>query len=335
MPPNKKKKEMKQEDKGALDREKIVDMYTKLLMIRIFEEGYEQLYLQGNMPGWAHLSIGQEAVAVGVCAALRKTDYIVSTHRGHGHCIAKGCEMKYMMAELYGKATGYCKGKGGSMHIANFDINMLGANGIVGGGLSIACGAGLSSKILGTDQVTVCFFGDGAGAQGVFHESLNLASLWNLPVIFLAENNQYAEYALFSGHTNVKDIALRAAGYGIPGVVVDGMDVLEVYQATVTAVKRARKGEGPTLLECKTYRFRGHFIGDLEGYRSKEEIELWKKKDPIQLMEQFILGKGYLLKEQLEDIRVKIEERFQDAVKFSESSPFPGLEELKKDVYSC
>ena len=325
---------MKGRERDTLDRERIVDMYTQMLTIRVFEEGYEQVYLQGKLPGWAHLSIGQEAVAVGVCSALEKDDYIVSTHRGHGHCIAKGCEMKYMIAELYGKATGYCKGKGGSMHIANFKVNMLGANGIVGGGFPIACGAGLSAKILGTRRVTVCFFGDGAGAQGVSHESLNLASLWKLPVVFLAENNQYAEYALFSGHTTAKDIAQRAAGYGIPGVVADGMDVLDVYHATAAAVKRARNGEGPTLLECKTYRYRGHYIGDMEGYRSQEEIEEWKKRDPIHLMEQNILEKGYLLKEQLQEIKAKIEENFKEAVEFAEKSPFPGPEELEKDVYS-
>jgi len=220
------------------------------------------------------------------------------------------------------------------MHIANFKVNMLGANGIVGGGFPIACGAGLSAKILGTRRVTVCFFGDGAGAQGVSHESLNLASLWKLPVVFLAENNQYAEYALFSGHTTAKDIAQRAAGYGIPGVVADGMDVLDVYHATAAAVKRARNGEGPTLLECKTYRYRGHYIGDMEGYRSQEEIEEWKKRDPIHLMEQNILEKGYLLKEQLQEIKAKIEENFKEAVEFAEKSPFPGPEELEKDVYS-
>lgn len=317
-----------------LDREKVVNMYTQMLMIRVFEEGYEQLYLQGKMPGWAHLYIGQEAVAVGVCSALKKDDYIVSTHRGHGHCIAKGCEMKHMIAELFGKKTGYCKGKGGSMHIANFKLNMLGANGIVGGGFPIACGAALSAKILRTDQVSICFFGDGAGAQGVFHESLNLASIWKLPVVFVAENNYYAEFALFKGHTSVEDIAQRAAGYNIPGIVVDGMDVLKVYQAAVPAVERARSGEGPTLLECKTYRFRGHYIGDMEEYRSEDEVRQWEKRDPIQFLSQYILERKYLLKDQLEDLRNKIIEQFKDAVNFGESSPFAELEEVEKDVYS-
>jgi pyruvate dehydrogenase E1 component alpha subunit len=324
---------MKERKRTTPDREKVVNMFTVMLTIRVFEEGYEQLYLKGKMPGWAHLSIGQEAVAVGVCSALKKDDYIVSTHRGHGHCIARGCDMKYMMAELFGKATGYCKGKGGSMHIANFKINMLGANGIVGGGFPIACGAGLSAKILGRDQVAICFFGDGAGAQGVFHESLNLASLWKLPVIFLAENNQYAEYAHFSGHTSVKDIALRARGYSIPGVVVDGMDVLKVYQAAVMAVKRARRGEGPTLLECKTYRYRGHFIGDMGGYQPEEEIEAWKKRDPVQVLKKYIVDHGYLVEEQLEEIKRKIQEKFREAVDFAENSPFPELKELEEDVY--
>jgi pyruvate dehydrogenase E1 component alpha subunit len=325
---------MKGKKRTTPGREKVVEMYTQMLTIRLFEEGYEQLYLKGKMPGWAHLSIGQEAVAVGVCSALKKHDYIVSTHRGHGHCIAKGCEMKYMMAELFGKATGYCKGKGGSMHIANFEINMLGANGIVGGGLPIACGAGLSVKIKKTDQVVVCFFGDGAGAQGAFHESLNLASLWRLPVIFLAENNQYAEYAFFEGHTAVQDIAQRAVGYSIPGVVVDGMDVLEIYQATMTAVERARKGEGPTLLECKTYRFRGHFIGDLGGYQPEGEIEEWKKRDPIKLLNKYILDRRYLTIKEFKKIKTKIEEEFRKAVAFAEKSPFPDLDETERDVYS-
>jgi pyruvate dehydrogenase E1 component alpha subunit len=308
-------------------------MYEKMYAIRVFEEGYEQIYLQGKMPGWAHLSIGQEAVAVGVCSALKADDYITSNHRGHGHLLAKGCEMKYMMAELFGKKTGYCKGKGGSMHIANFDLGVIGANGIVGGSLGIATGAGLSAKLRKSSQVAVCFFGDGASEQGVFHEALNLASLWKLPVIYVAENNQFAEYALFRGHCTVRDIASRATAYAIPGEMVDGMDVIKVYQEAEKAVQRARRNEGPTLLECKTYRFRGHFIGDLGGYQPEPEAKKWMARDPVKTLRKYLLQKKIIPEKDLLALETEIQREFSEAVEFAEQSEYPPPGELETDVY--
>lgn len=305
-----------------------------MIRIRRFEETAERLLKDMRMPGFAHLYIGEEAIASAVCACLRKDDYITSTHRGHGHCIAKGANMKYMMAELYGKEAGYCKGKGGSMHIADTDIGILGADGIVGAGQPISVGAGLSAQVRGTDQVSVCFFGDGATNQGTFHESLNLASIWKLPVIFICENNLYQITVPFSYHSNVKDLAVRAQAYGIPGVVVDGNDVMAVYEAAEAAVERARKGEGPTLIECKTYRHRGHFNGDPALYRPKEEVEEWLKKDPIPRYEKYLIENGIMTQAEFDAEDAAARDEIEEALAFAESQPDPPVENTVKDVYS-
>jgi len=318
----------------AIEKEKLLDMYTKMRTIRAFEGKVAELFAAGKIPGFVHLYVGEEAIAVGVCAHLRDDDYITSTHRGHGHLIAKGGDLKLMMAELFGKKTGYCKGKGGSMHIADVELGILGANGIVGGGIPIATGAGLSIKYRGTDQVVACFFGDGAANQGTFHEGLNMASIWKLPVIFVCENNHYGISFHQSKSMNVADIADRAAAYDIPGVVVDGNDVIAVYEAAEEAVKRARAGEGPTLIECKTYRHRGHFEGDPMVYRPKEEFEAWLEKDPLPRFEAKLLEMGVLTKEKIEQIEKDIEAKLEEAIKFAEESPFPAPEELTEDVYT-
>jgi len=316
------------------DKEKLVWMYRKMVEIRTFESKVAELFAAGKIPGFVHLYIGEEAVAVGACANLKDTDFITSTHRGHGHCIAKGGRMDLMMAELFGKETGYCKGKGGSMHIADVEIGILGANGIVGGGLGIAPGAGLSAKMRGTDQVTICFFGDGASNQTTFHEGINLASAWKLPVIFICENNQYGISLHQSKHQNINDVADRAAAYGIPGVVVDGNDVMAVYEAVGEAVKRARAGEGPTLIECKTYRWRGHFEGDPQVYRSQEEIEEWKAKDPIPRFEALLAEMGVLTAEEAEAIKKEVAAEVEAAVEFAEKSPEPAPEAALEDLYA-
>jgi pyruvate dehydrogenase E1 component alpha subunit len=280
--------------------------------------------------------VGEEAVAAGVGAALREDDFITSTHRGHGHVIAKGAELKYMMAELFGRTTGYCKGKGGSMHIADVSIGILGANGIAGGGLPIAIGAGLSAKTRRTDQVTACYFGDGSSNNGTFHESLNFASLYKLPVVFVCENNQYAISTHQTRHQPIKDIAIRAAAYAMPGVIVDGNDVVQVYEETVKAVKRAREKKGPTLIECKTYRWRGHHEGDPnlgERYRTKAEIEPWKKKCPIKRLANKMVQEKIATKSKLDEIEKKILRELDEAVEFANQSPFPELEDIYEDVY--
>ena len=249
----------------TINKEKLLDFYHTMVKIRLFEERIVDLYARGMVPGLAHLYIGEEAIAVGACAAIRPNDYITSTHRGHGHVIAKGADLKPMMAELFGKKTGYCKGKGGSMHIADIKIGILGANGIAGGGMPIAVGAGLSAKLRKTDQVTACFFGDGSSNNGTFHESLNFASVHKLPVVFICENNLYGISVSQAKHQAIKDIAVRAIAYDMPSAVVDGNDVVEVHQAVSKAVGRARAGEGPSLVECKTYRWRGHHEGESES----------------------------------------------------------------------
>ena len=318
----------------AIPKEKLIDMYRTMVRIRRFEERVVREFADGNIPGSVHVYIGEEAVATGAIAHLRKDDYIMSTHRGHGHLIAKGGETTRMMAELFAKKTGYCLGKGGSMHIANIDIGMLGAAGIVGSGIPIATGAGLSAKLRGTDQVTICFFGDGASNIGRFHEGVNLASVWCLPVIFICENNLWAVSVSTSCSMNIANIADRAIGYGIPGVVVDGMDVIAVYEAAGEAVARARSGKGPTLIEAKTYRFRGHFEGDAGAYRPKEEIEKWLKRDPIKLYQEKLLEMKVLTEKRVEDIDKKALTEIEDAVKFARESPFPEPEEALENVYS-
>jgi pyruvate dehydrogenase E1 component alpha subunit len=317
-----------------LSKEKLIEMYKKMFEIRCFEEKVFELYAQNLVPGTIHLYAGEEAVAVGVCSNLRKDDYITSTHRGHGHCIAKGAELKRIMAEILGKKTGYCKGKGGSMHIADFNIGMLGATAVVGAGLPIAMGAGLSIKLRGTDNVVACFFGDGASNQGTFHEAINMAAIWKLPVIFVCENNVYAMGTRQSTVMLVKNIADRAIAYGISGVAVDGNNVLAVYEAAQKAVERARKGEGPTLVECKTYRHKGHSRIDPAKYRPKEEVEEWLHKDPIKRFKEKLLQTNALLEAEIQRIEKEVSTEIEEAVKFAMESPYPFAEEALEGVYA-
>ncbi|HDN05605.1 pyruvate dehydrogenase (acetyl-transferring) E1 component subunit alpha [Candidatus Bathyarchaeota archaeon] len=309
-------------------------MYRKMFEIRSFEEKVFELYAQNMVPGTIHLYAGEEAVAVGVCSNLRKDDYITSTHRGHGHCIAKGADPKRIMAEILGKKTGYCKGKGGSMHIADFKVGMLGATAVVGAGIPIAMGAGLSIKLRGTDQVVACFFGEGASNQGTFHEGINMAAIWKLPVIFVCENNLYAMGTRQSRVMLIENIADRAASYGIPGVTVDGNDVLAVYEAAREAVERARRGEGPTLIECKTYRHKGHSRVDPAKYRPKEEVEEWLRKDPIKRLREKLLQTNVLAEEEIQRVEEEVSVEIEEAVKFAVESPYPAPEEALEDVYA-
>ncbi|AMA72066.1 thiamine pyrophosphate-dependent dehydrogenase E1 component subunit alpha [Aneurinibacillus thermoaerophilus] len=325
---------MAQKKNQLLSREKATWMYRKMVEIRKFEDKVHELFAKGKLPGFVHLYAGEEAVAVGICAHLNEKDSITSTHRGHGHCIAKECDLNGMMAEIYGKATGLCKGKGGSMHIADLEKGMLGANGIVGGGFPLACGSALTAKLKKNDAVSVSFFGDGANNQGTFHEGLNLAAIWKLPVIFVAENNGYAEATPFSYASSCTDIAQRAAAYNIPGVVVDGKDVVAVYKVAQEAVERARRGEGPTLIECKTYRNYGHFEGDQQTYKTSEESQYHRnEKDPINLFRAYLVESKLLTEEELSNIDSDVEKAVSDAVKFAEESPLPSAEELLTDVY--
>jgi pyruvate dehydrogenase E1 component alpha subunit len=318
----------------AIDKEKMILMFRTMVRIRRFEERVAREFADGNIPGSVHLYIGEEAVATGAIAHLKKEDYIMSTHRGHGHIIAKGGETDKMMAEMFAKKTGYCLGKGGSMHIADLDIGILGAAGIVGSGIPIATGAALSAQMRGTDQVTICFFGDGASNIGRFHEGINMASVWHLPIVFICENNLWAVSVPTSTSLNIPNVADRAVGYGIPGVVVDGMDVVAVYEAAGEAVNRARKGQGPTLIEAKTYRFRGHFEGDSGTYRPKEEIDRWMQKDPISNYKAKLLEMKVLTEKQAEDIDKEALAEMEGAMKFANDSPFPELEETLENVYT-
>lgn len=315
-------------------RDFLLGLYRTMWKIRAFEEKATELFQQGRLPGFLHSSVGQEAVAAGACAALRLDDYITSTHRGHGHVIAKGAELGPMFAELYGKVTGYCRGKGGSMHIMDFSKGILGANGIVGGGIPIATGAGLSARLRGTDQVVVSFFGDGASNTGGFHEAINMAAIWELPVIFLCEHNLYAESTHAKTTMKIENVSERAPGYGIPGVTVDGNDVLAVYDAVKAAVERARRGEGPTLLEAKTYRWYGHYIGDPAVYRPAEEVEAWKQRDPIQSFEQVLLHGSAASEADLENIRQDIAREVDEAVAFAETSPEPDPSEALMHIFA-
>ncbi|MBI2887762.1 MAG: thiamine pyrophosphate-dependent dehydrogenase E1 component subunit alpha [Chloroflexi bacterium] len=305
-----------------------------MVLIRTFEERFRSLVEAGRPLGSGHLYAGQEAVAVGVCANLRQQDWIASTHRGHGHCLAKGVEARLMMAELYGKVTSTNKGKGGSMHITDMSKGMLGVNPIVGGGIPHAVGAALASRVLGTDQVAVTFFGDGASNQGTFHESLNLAAVWKLPCIFVCENNHYAESTPVEYSVAVPDIALRAQGYGVPGVVVDGQDVFAMYDAVQSAVERARAGGGPTLIEAKTYRYYGHFLGDNPlRYRSKEEEDYYHERDCILRFRERVLREELLTQQTLDDIDTQVKATIEEAVQFAEAAPLPDPQELYSDVY--
>jgi pyruvate dehydrogenase E1 component alpha subunit len=320
----------------TLDKPQLVQMLRTMILIREFDERAIQLRLAGKIYGAVHPYVGQEAVAVGVCAHLSVTDRVTSTHRGHGHCIAKGADVRRMFAELFGRVDGYCKGKGGSMHIADFAVGMLGANGIVGGGLPIACGAALAGQLEGKGAVTVCFFGDGAAAEGEFHESLNIASVWKLPIVFVCENNQYAaNNAIGVQHPRV-DIAAHAAPYDMPGVVVDGNDVLAVHAATGDAVTRARRGEGPSLLECKTYRWHFHAMRAARPpeTRPAEEIASWKAGDPVARLEQHMVGRAMLSPDELRAIRDQVTSELDEAVAFADASPFPDPKDLMADMFA-
>jgi pyruvate dehydrogenase E1 component alpha subunit len=317
----------------SLNRELLGHMLQKMSEIRFFEEKVFDLYGQNLVPGTIHLYAGEEAVAVGVCTALRKDDFITSTHRGHGHCIAKGADLKRTMAEILGRETGYCRGKGGSMHIADFSVGMLGATAVVGAGLPIAVGAGLSAKLRNTDQVVACFFGEGASNQGTFHESLNMAAAWSLPVIFVCENNLYAMGTKQSRIMKIANVADRASGYGMPGVTIDGNDVSAVYTTTRKAVERAGKGEGPTLIECKTYRHKGHSRVDPAKYRAKEEVEEWLNKDPIKRLKDKTLQDHIFTEHEIGKIEREAMAKVEEAVKFAVESPYPVPEEALEDVY--
>ena len=310
------------------------DLYRSMVLIREAEETVLRLFSQNRMPGFIHSYIGEEATAVGVCAPLRPDDYVTSTHRGHGHIVAKGGDLKLFFAELYGKAAGYCKGKGGSMHVADLDLGILGANGIVGGGIAIAAGAALAAQLRGTDQVAVSFMGDGATDIGVFHESLNLAALWDLPVVFVVENNGYADFIAQRDHQRIEQVSGRAAGYGMAGETVDGNDVEAVQRAAGEAVDRARGGRGPTLLECVTYRWRGHFEGDPQPYRSQDEVEAWKERDPLVLAERRLAGRGELGEAERDAIRDGVRARVAEAVEFAEGAPMPEPLSALEDVFT-
>ncbi|MFB0502219.1 MAG: thiamine pyrophosphate-dependent dehydrogenase E1 component subunit alpha [Candidatus Bathyarchaeia archaeon] len=304
-----------------------------MLEIRRFEEKVWDLFGRNLIPGTIHLYIGEEATAVGVCANLRVDDYITSTHRGHGHCIAKEARLEPMMAELLGKKTGYCKGKGGSMHVADASVGILGATAVVGSGIPIAVGAGLSCKMRKTDQVVACFFGDGASNNGTFHESLNMAAIWKLPIVFVCENNLYAMGTRISNVTAIDNIARRAIAYGMPGVTVDGNDAVDVFQAAREAVERARKGEGPTLLECQTYRHKGHSRFDLATYRPQEEVEEWMKRDPIVRLRKKLTEEQILSEEEAGEIDKRIIDEVEAAAGFALGSSYPELEEALEDVF--
>ena len=321
---------------AALDADLCLEMYRQMVLIRHFEELALELRLQDRIHGVVHPYSGQEAIAVGVCANLRVTDRIVSNHRGHGHCIAKGADVKRMMAELFGRRDGYCKGKGGSMHIADFDVGMLGANGIVGAGLPIAAGAGVSAQLEGSDAVAVGFFGDGATGEGPFHESLNIASLLKLPVVWVCENNQYAADTPVGSGLSAPNVADLAAGYQMPGHVVDGNDVLAVYQAAHQAVARARAGEGPTLLECKTWRHHQHAVRDViaPDRRPADLIAHWVARDPIPAFETYLQKHGVLSADQMADIGLSIDQDLVEAVAFADASPYPAPEDALLDVFA-
>jgi acetoin:2,6-dichlorophenolindophenol oxidoreductase subunit alpha len=319
---------------AALAPARLVDMLRTMLAIRRFDERALELYREGVMRGTTHPYIGMEAVAVGACATLRAGDKITSTHRGHGHCLAKGGDPRLMMAELLGKAAGYCKGKGGSMHIADVDAGILGANGIVGGGVGLATGAALAARLAGRDDVTLCFFGDGALNQGILHEAANLAGIWGLPVVYICENNQYAMSARADRFTSVPDPSVRATSYGFPGASCDGMDVLAVYQTVESAVARARAGGGPSLVVCVTYRFLGHHVGDPLNYRDKAEVEQWRTKDPIEQFQQVLLDRGILTAVSAEALRASVDASIEDAIAFAKASPEPDVDTLMEDIYA-
>ncbi|MGM8213439.1 thiamine pyrophosphate-dependent dehydrogenase E1 component subunit alpha [Virgibacillus sp. W0430] len=310
------------------------DLYKTMWDIRWFEEKVDEFFAKGMIHGTTHLCVGQEASSVGSCAVLKPEDKITSTHRGHGHCIAKGAEVNRMMAELFGRTTGYCKGKGGSMHIADVDKGNLGANGIVGGGIPLAVGSALTAHMKKLNYVTVCYFGDGATNEGSFHEALNLAAVWNLPVVFICENNQYGMSGPVKEMVKIENIADRAQAYGFPGATIDGNDMIEVMNTTQEAVDRARNGNGPTLIEMKTYRWKGHSKSDARLYRTREEEREWKEKDPIKRFKEVLIAGDVFSEEEAEQIRKQSKHDIEEAVKFAEEGPMPTAEDLLTDVYA-
>lgn len=321
---------------ARVDVEQYLHMYQQMAKIREFEEKANELYTNAIMPGLAHLYIGQEAVAVGVCEALAREDYITSTHRGHGHCLAKGAAVDRMFAELLGKEAGYCRGKGGSMHIADQDTGNLGANAIVGGSAGIATGAAFSAKRLGTRRVAVCFFGEGALGQGLLYETMNLAQLWKLPVIYVCENNLYNEYTHYT-ETTAGDLTARAKAFGMPAETVDGQDVRAAYHTAHNLVERARGGEGPAFLLCNTYRYRGHHVGDINRayYRSKAEEQEWTTtRDPIKILGDWLVGQRLTDRKTLDQIHADVKSEIEAAVQFAMKAPYPDVSEVDQDVYA-
>ena len=318
----------------AYKPDELIEALRQMYLIRRFEEKAEECYMRGLIHGTMHLSIGQEASAVGACMSLTDSDKITSTHRGHGHCIAKGAEVSKMFAEFFGKETGYCRGRGGSMHIANVEKGNLGANGIVGGGIPIAVGAALAAKHLGTNAITVCFFGDGANNEGAFHEALNIASVWKLPVVFVCENNKYGMSTSTERSTAVKQIATRALAYDMPGDTVDGNDFSAVAEAVDRAVSRARGGDGPSLIESLTYRWRGHSRSDRNRYRTKQEIKAWQEKDPILRMSNMLTEHGIVDSARIMEIESEVEQIIEAAITFAMESPDPVQADATKYVYA-
>jgi pyruvate dehydrogenase E1 component alpha subunit len=315
------------------DKQHLLDMLHTMVLIRRFEERVNELYMEGKIPSTLHLYIGQEAVATGVCAALRQDDYVLSTHRPHGHALAKGVTPGSLMAELYAKVTGCCKAKGGSMHVGDVNTGMFPAIAIVGGNIPIAAGAALACKMQGLDRVAVSFFGDGAANEGAWHEGLNIAATWHLPVIYVCENNLYAASTPFGKAFNIANVADRASAYGMPGVIVDGNDVLAVYEVASAAVARARQGGGPTLIECKTYRLCGHSRSDPRTYRTREEEAWWREREPIGRYQRWLLDQGLCTQEGLDQVAQDVEQTIADAIAFAESSPEPALSDLMTDVF--
>jgi len=316
----------------SLPKEKLLWMYRTMVLIRRFEETANDLYMQGRIPSTLHLYIGQEAVAVGISAAIRREDYVMSTHRPHGHALAKGVSAKAIMAELFGKASGACKGKGGSMHVGDIAVNMPPAIAIVGGNVPIAAGLALAAKMQRKDFVSVCYFGDGAANEGDWHEAVNCAAIWNLPLLLVCENNLYAASTPFNKAFKIDYVAQRSEAYGIPGTSIDGNDVMEVFRTAYEAVARARRGDGPTLIECLTYRQCGHSRSDPRTYRSKEEEEFWKAKDPILRFKNYLLTKKDIDEKELSALDVSVEEEIKEAVEFAEASPEPDPAEVYTDV---
>lgn len=319
----------------SFSSERLKTMLYDMMLIRSFEETVEKLFQQGKIHGTMHLCIGQEATAVGACVPLTNEDKITSTHRGHGHSIAKGTNVKGMMAELLGKETGYCKGKGGSMHIADLDVGNLGANGIVAAGLPLGTGAALTSKMKELGYVVLCFFGDGSTNEGAFHESLNLASIWDLPIVFFCENNLYGMSGSIKEMTNIENIAERGSSYGIPSETIDGNNVLAVVEATRNAVERAKNGEGPTLIEAHTYRWRGHSRSDARKYREREEEKEWRQnRDPIALFKEQLLEGSVITEEEFIQMDKRVKAEMDEAVEFAENSKEPSLESLEEDIFA-